>query len=46
MIWLNEFSLLKQQFESLAPFVSVLSHSDLVFYLIFFFGFLTLRGRF
>ena len=32
-----EFSLLKQQFGSLAPFVLVLSHSELVFYLIWFF---------
>ena len=32
-----EFSLWKQQFGSLAPFVSVLSHSELVFYLIFLF---------
>ena len=42
----TEFSLLEQQFGSLAPFVSVLSHSELVFYLICFFGLLTLRGRF
>ena len=41
-----EFSLLEQQFGSLALFVSVLKHSELVFYLICFFGFLTLRGRF
>ena len=33
----TEFSLLKQQFGSLAPFVSVLSHSELVFYLVCFF---------
>ena len=32
-----EFSLLKQQFGSLALFVSVLSHSELVFYLVCFF---------
>ena len=38
----TEFSLLEQQFGSLAPFVSVLSHSDLVFYSICFFGFLNL----
>ena len=38
----TEFSLLKQQFGSLAPFVSVLSHSELVFYLVCFFGFMTL----
>ena len=41
----TEFNLLKQQFGSLVPFVSVLNHSELVFYLICFFGFLTLRGR-
>ena len=33
----TEFNLLKQQFRSLASFVSVLSHSKLVFYLICFF---------
>ena len=37
----TEFSLLKQQFGSLALFVSVLSHSELVFYLVCFFGFIT-----
>ena len=38
----TEFSLLEQQFGFLAPFLSVLSHSELVFYLICFVGFLTL----
>ena len=33
----TEFSLLEQQFRSSAPFVSVLSHLELVFYLIYFF---------
>ena len=33
----TEFSLLKQQFGSLVSFVSVLSHSELVFYLVCFF---------
>ena len=33
----TEFSLMKQQFGSLAPFVLVLSHSELVLYLICFF---------
>ena len=33
----TEFSLLKQQFESLALFVLVLSHSELVFYFFLFF---------
>ena len=32
-----EFSLLEQQFGTLAPIVSVLSHLKLVFYLIYFF---------
>ena len=35
--WFTEFNLLEQQFGSLAPFMSVLSHSELVFYLICFF---------
>ena len=35
----TEFSLLKQQFGSLASFVLVLSHSKLVFYLVCFFCF-------
>ena len=38
----TEFSLLEQQFGSLAPFVSVLSHSELDLYSVLFFGFLTL----
>ena len=42
----TEFSLLEQQFGSFSSFVSVLNHSELVFYLICFFGSLTLRGRF
>ena len=37
-----EFSLLEQQFGSLEPFVSVLSHSELDLYSVYFFGFLTL----
>ena len=39
---LTEFSLLEQQFGSLAPFVSVLSHSELDLYSVCFFGFLDL----
>ena len=42
----TEVNLLEQQFGSSAPFVSVLSHSESVFYLICFFGFLNLCGRF
>ena len=42
----TEFSLLEQQFGSLAPFVSVLSHSESDLYSIYFFGFPTLLGRF
>ena len=38
----TEFSLLEQQFGSLAPFVSVLSHSESDLYSVYFFGFLTL----
>ena len=37
IIRFTEFSLLEQQFGTLAPIVSVLSHSKLVFYLIYFF---------
>ena len=33
----TEFSLLEQQFGSLVPFVSVLSHSESVFYSVYFF---------
>ena len=40
--WFTEFSLLEQQFGSLALFVSVLSHSELDLCSICFFGFLTL----
>ena len=36
IIRFTEFSFLEQQFGSLVQFVSVLSHSELVFYLIFF----------
>ena len=45
IIRFTEFSFLKQQFGSLALFVSVFSHSELVFYLVWFFGFMTLLGR-
>ena len=38
----TEFSLLEQQFGSLAPFVLVLSHSESDLYSVCVFGFLTL----
>ena len=37
----TEFSLMKQQFGSLALFVSVISHSELVLYLVSFVEFIT-----
>ena len=40
------FSLLEQQFGYFVLFVLVLSHSKLDWYLVCFFGFLTLNGRF
>ena len=42
----TEFSLLEQLFGSLAPFVSVLSHSESDLYSVCFVGFLTLLERF
>ena len=38
----TEFNLLEQLFGSLTPFVLVLSHLELDFYSVYFFGFLTL----